>query len=259
VQINIMEMHEYWRKKLTLTRTEFRNLFPGTRNPRYLQALRQVSLDVDAFVRALADLPGWDDTLFVITSDHGQGLDNHPSVPHSGAHGRTLYESQVMVPLIFYHPQGTVKPRQIQRPVRLLDLVPTILDYLDVPAPEGLDGTSLWPLVEDPEGAVDLPEGFVTETEFRTFNKIAVYTKDWKYIENRDGHPRVNPRELQPMGIRENGKRTDQIGQYPEAAAALKEALESWETRYPKAPPTARTEGISEEELEQLEAIGYLQ
>jgi arylsulfatase A-like enzyme len=259
LQITIMEMHEYWRVKYGLTRPEFQQLFPDSPIKRYLQALRQVSTDIDAFVKALTALPGWGNTLFVFTSDHGQGLNNHPAVPNSGAHGRLLYESQVMVPLIFYHSKGGLNPQTIDRRVRLLDLMPTILDFLDAPPPGGMDGVSLMPLLETPEGPVDLPDMFVTETEFRTFNKIAVYAPEWKYIENRDGHPNLNPRELQPVGIKENGIKTDQIDKQPQVAAALQELLKTWEQRYPKVPATPRTKDLSETEVEQLQAIGYLQ
>ncbi len=264
VQINIMEMHEYWRQRYHLTRPEFRRYFRDSPNARYLQALRQVSVDIKGFIEDwcnMSDVPGrseWDDTLFIINSDHGQGLDDHPDVPHSGAHGRILYESQVVIPLILYHGGGKLGPAKIERPVRLLDIMPTVLDYLDIEGPEAMSGVSLMPLVEDDAAAVGLPENFITETEFRDFEKIAVYADKWKYIENRDGHPRVNPRELQPMGIKENGIRTDRIRQHPEIAERLAKALHEWERAHPKAPPTRGTDDLSVEERRQLQAIGYL-
>ncbi len=84
--------YDYPRSKLV-------NLVRGTRG-----AVRQVSHDIGAFVLALRQMEGYADTLFVITSDHGQGLDDHPDVWGSAEHGNLLYESHIRVPLIFYHP-----------------------------------------------------------------------------------------------------------------------------------------------------------
>jgi len=101
MQITLMDVHEgRW-----LVRPEFRQNDRGRFGLPwgYWDGVRQVSHDIGAFVEALESLPGWGNTLFVITSDHGQGLDDHPSVGRSGYHGLLLYGSQIDVPLILYH------------------------------------------------------------------------------------------------------------------------------------------------------------
>lgn len=258
VQLNVMEMHEAWRGILSLTRREFRNSFRGVESKDYLGALRQVSFDLGLFVSQLRSMEGWDNTVFVITSDHGQGLKDHPHVRFSSSHGRLLYESQVLVPLIVYHPGSGLTSRKIQRPVRLLDLMPTLLEYLGIEPPPGIDGVSLYPLMLGKAGQVALPDHFLTETYFRGSNKIAVYTNTWKYIENRKPHRGVNAHELQRMGVKEDGKRTDEIDRFPEVAAELKGYIEAWEERVPKGESTPLTEELPEEMGEQLKAIGYL-
>lgn len=258
LQLNVMEMHEAWRGLRSLTRREFRNSFKGVESKDYLGALRQVSLDIGLFVSQLRSMEGWDNTVFVITSDHGQGLKDHPHVRFSASHGRLLYESQVLVPLILYHPGSGLASRKIQRPVRLLDLMPTLLEYLGIEPPPGIDGVSLCPLMSGEAGHVALPAHFMTETYFRGNNKIAVYTDTWKYIENREPHRGVNAYELQRMGIKEDGKRTDEIGRFPEVAAELKSYIEAWERRVPQGESTPLDEGLPEEVSEQLKAIGYL-
>ena len=120
-----MEVHEWNRKEKSLNREEFASLFSEERSREYLRALRQVSQDIGAFVERLLALPGWQDTLFIITSDHGEGLNSHPDIPESKYHGRLLYESQIMIPLIFYHPKRSLVAKPIDRPVRLLDIMPT--------------------------------------------------------------------------------------------------------------------------------------
>lgn len=276
MQITLMDVHEGWR----LVRPEFRQDDRGRVGvPKgYWDAVRQVSHDIGAFVDALATVPGWGHTLFVITSDHGQGLDDHPDVERSWGHGRLLYGSQVDVPVIFYHPSSSgsgpwswlvsrftgrgqrLEPRTVERPVRLLDLAPTILERVGVATPPGTAGRSLARLVTDGDDpGLELPGYFVSETHYQGVDKIAVHTPAWTYIENRDHHEGLNPRELQPRGIRENGRLTDRIDDEPDVAADLAALLAGWESRHPELPATQPSEAVSPEELEQLRALGYME
>ena len=105
-----MEMHEYLRPgDRSMIRDEYRQLFPTRPDRAYLQSLRQLSSDVAGFVQELSSLPGWEDAVFVVTSDHGEGLHDHPDVAFAEAHGWVLYESQLMVPLIVYRAQWPQK------------------------------------------------------------------------------------------------------------------------------------------------------
>jgi len=79
--------------------------------------------------------------LIVLTGDHGESLGRHGEMTH-GIFG---YEETLHVPLILYCPR-LVAPRVVTDPVRHVDLVPTLLDALALPAPAGLSGRSLWPL-----------------------------------------------------------------------------------------------------------------
>ncbi len=272
VQITVMEMHEYmkWGTR-SLIRPEFSTMFPDVHNRQshrqYLQSLRQLSQDVDEFVKALRALPGWDDTLFLLVSDHGEGLDDHPDVWFSRWHGGHLYESQIRVPLIWYHPNGNLPAQTIEQRVRLLDLMPTLLDYLGIPIPDSVEGVSLLPLIRRETDRIPLPKYFVAETQFRFFDKIAVYSPTWKYIENRDVEyiasryqdQGINPVELQAGGGKENGRKTDQMVRQKAAAAPLRSFLQQWESRFPKAAPTPRTAALSPTEMEQMKSIGYLE
>jgi arylsulfatase A-like enzyme len=188
VQLNIMEMHEPERS----VRREYKGLFPDVKEKktrRYLQALRQVSADIAEFIEEFVSRPGMGDTLFVISSDHGEGLDDHPGIFGGFFHGFLLYESHARVPFILYHPQGAIGRAVVERPVRNMDLMPTILDLFGFDIPKGMDGVSVKALIEDPEAEVDLPEYFVTETDFRIAEKIGVYSKEWKYFESATTGP----------------------------------------------------------------------
>src|SRR5262249_38230715 len=79
-------------------------------------------------------------TLVVVTGDHGEALGAHGE----WTHGLFAYESTLHVPLIITQVGGTADAGDVVRaPVRHVDLLPTILDVLRIPAPPNLPGRSL--------------------------------------------------------------------------------------------------------------------
>jgi len=256
VQVNLMEVHQASDPRIR--RPEYARLFEGERHRDYLQAIYAVSKEVDRFIRSLEGQPGWGNALFVVTSDHGEGLSDHPHVALSHSHGLLLYSSQVRVPLIFYTPSSELpRGKVIDRPVRLLDLMPTLLDYAGAPVPEGVRGVSLLPLIRGETDQLQLPDRFVVETQFQSADKIGLYSRDWEYFEHRDGHRGTRPSELQRAGVKEDGVRTDLSQQFPDVARDLAAYLERWEAEHPKAEPTLRTRELAPSEREQLRDLGY--
>ncbi|MBL8800958.1 MAG: sulfatase [Planctomycetes bacterium] len=83
-----------------------------------------------------------ENTIVVITADHGQGLMEHNWAAH-----RLLYQEQVHVPLIVKLP-GVKQAPSVKDLVRTIDVFPTVLDYAGVKAPNEVDGRSLRPLIE---------------------------------------------------------------------------------------------------------------
>jgi len=255
LQINIMDMHDWEDVDPASIDQDLIN----SHEAHYLQAVREASRSVGQFVADLAALPGWQNTFFVITSDHGEGLNNHPAVPKSYRHGNLLYESQARVPLILVNPADPkLKGHVITSLTSLLDLAPTLLDYLKIPAPPAFMGTSLPGLIGLSEPAPDLPEFVVTETNHGKADKIAVYSAEWKYIEKRDQWEGVNEYELQPRGPNENGVLTDKIALHPGQAAKMRSFLLHWERRHPPKSRGVPAQKLTPLELKQLKSLGYL-
>ena len=82
-------------------------------------------------------------TIVVLTSDHGELFGEHGLANHV-----TLYEANLRVPLILAMPGQPWGGQRIGRQVRSVDIMPTLLDLLDIPIPTDLDGISLIPLME---------------------------------------------------------------------------------------------------------------
>lgn len=259
IQINAMEIHE-WAATNSVIRPEYAGMFKGVREiyPQYLHTVRQLTDDTTKFVHELAALPGWENTFFVFVSDHGEGLDEHRGLPHSRFHGWMLYESQVVVPWIIYHPAWRPAVNVVDQDVRLLEVMPTILELAGLPRAEQAEGVSMAPAILG-EGPVDLPRYFVTETKWRDANKLGCYAANWKFFDNKvapRGYPR---RELQKKGGGERGTATDMLAKEPSIAIELQSFLTQWELDNPLATPTAPRRELSAEEKEQLEAVGYIQ
>lgn len=108
---------------------------------RYLRSLGVVDGHLGEVRRAVARLGLAERTLFVVASDHGEAFGEHDS----RFHGNTLYDELLRVPLIVAGPR--VVPRQVDVPVSLIDLGPTLLDWFGVPTPATFMGESLVPFL----------------------------------------------------------------------------------------------------------------
>lgn len=74
----------------------------------------------------------------VVTSDHGEGMWDH----RIQSHGQEVFEEQVRVPLLMRPPGGLSRRRDVHEPFGLLDLAPTLLALVDLPAPAAFEGHS---------------------------------------------------------------------------------------------------------------------
>lgn len=90
----------------------------------------------------------WDDSVVIVTSDHGEEFQEHGSVHHI----RTLYEEVLRVPLIVKPVAGAVAStrRQVSETVRTIDVAPTALELAGLTVPRAFEGASLVPLLRDP-------------------------------------------------------------------------------------------------------------
>ena len=103
----------------------------------YLGEVAAVDAALGRLLGPILDGPHKDHTMIVLTSDHGESLGEH----QESTHGIFAYEATLHVPLILWSP--TLDPAVIKRPVRHLDIAPTVLDALGRPKSPELPGQSL--------------------------------------------------------------------------------------------------------------------
>ena len=142
--INIRENQRIRSGEVALRSTEQRYLAAL-----YDSGIRVADREVGKFVSLLDELGISDQTVVVVTSDHGEDLgDRYPR--YAAEHGHSLYDELVRVPLVIRGPQRGESPRRVAQTVRSVDIMPTILDWLGVDHPTG-EGRSLLPLVRGQE------------------------------------------------------------------------------------------------------------
>jgi arylsulfatase A-like enzyme len=99
---------------------------------------------IDDLLRGLEDRGLRDNTLIVFLSDHGEEFYDHGGFEH----GHSFYSELIRVPLVFSLPGVVPEGVRLSRQVRLVDVAPTVLDFLRIEPPPHFEGVSLKPLLE---------------------------------------------------------------------------------------------------------------
>ncbi len=117
------------------------------------------------FLARLEQLGVADDTLVVVTSDHGEEFDDHGS----WGHGHSIFQELIGVPLVFYRPGGIPGGRRVQHTVSTMNIAQTVLDLTGVEGMPRAEGRSLVP---DLLG--DVPAGpQVAFSDFQDIRRVA--------------------------------------------------------------------------------------
>jgi arylsulfatase A-like enzyme len=168
----------------------------------YDEKIQRTDTKFKGFLDELQKMGVLDKTIFVLTSDHGTEFYEHKRFDH----GFSLYDELIHVPLIIKLPgqkTGTVIKDQITS----LDIMPTLLDLLQVKMPEKaksqLRGQSLIPALQGKPVSKDV----YSETDYRQYTyKRSVITKDgWKFIYTLENKSRElynlknDPKELKNL------------------------------------------------------------
>lgn len=164
-------------------------LAPWPRTPEIIQSsladyyalIEHLDRRVGDLVAKLKDKNLFENTIIIYAADNGLAIGSH------GLLGKqSLYEHSTKVPLIISGP-GIPKGQTSEALVYLFDLFPTLLDYLNLPQPEGVDGKSLLLVIRgDQEGVRDQ-----LYTAYRNTVR-ALRDKEWKLIY----YPQLNHQQL---------------------------------------------------------------
>jgi arylsulfatase A-like enzyme len=230
------------------------------RRAEYLTALYdgEVSYTDDAirdFVTELKHDDVLDETVLVVTSDHGEAFLEH----NRWGHRQYVHAEEIDIPLIFRipGPDGIPLKGEIDDYVSLVDLYPTLLDMLDLPAPGNVDGISLWPVMQGGGGTMLANRPVFCESTFEDGDHVSAMMGKSKVIRSAGKNSvrwiyydlEKDPGENEPLDPTRAG----------EEARALMQSVESLLNRR-KLDFNKKVEigTPSDEEIEQLQELGYL-
>lgn len=145
---------------------------------RYYSSARRLDKGIKDIINTIDQIPQLkENTLIIITTDHGIPFPNHKC---------SLKDSGTGVMLMMRGLKDFWGGKVVDEMVSQLDLFPTIFDLLNIPTPSGLSGKSLLPLLRNEVSS--LHESLYSEVTFHSAYepKRAIRTKQWKYIQRFD-------------------------------------------------------------------------
>jgi arylsulfatase len=191
-------LHSSWYQGEIPVTTRFLGQFPSQRDPtelgsddlryirdRYLEHAVFADSQVAEVLSILEELDRYEDALIVVFADHGEAFLEHGFFLHS----RRLFDEFLRVPLVVKWPKSVDGfSSTIDQPVSLVDLVPTLVDGLDLPSDRGFQGISLLPTTFE--------EGHPRRALYSTTRGVGLGSKPpntssmllldgWKIIHNR--------------------------------------------------------------------------
>lgn len=218
----------------------------------YRRGARYLDSQLKELFAGLAARGLLENTLVIVTSDHGEEFREHGRMLHS-----QVYDESVHVPLIVRLPGRENVVRIVDSPVGLEDLLPTVLDLLGVPVgPEPLDGRSLLPLLRGESGWISRPLLFQDKLTRSVFGLRQGDLKLVSDLHNGD-------RQLFDLSA-DPGEHRSIAAEDPVALAELSSALRSTLARSRAA---ARRIGaqrgqweeiLTRDEIERLRSLGYV-
>jgi arylsulfatase A-like enzyme len=205
-----------------------------------------------------------DEAVVIITSDHGENFKEHYA---NWNHGFTVYQTTMQSICICRLPGAAMAGTRVEQLFSNIDIFPTLLDYLGLESPGGIDGEAI--NLNPAGGKITVPAwvrfGEATkphkdiETDPRWYNNRksrCIRSGQWKYIHT----PYQNAEELYDLSKDPYEQTNLLINPSPhdvEKAALLKEQLISWTD---SATPLAShfEPGQREETIKRLKSLGYL-
>lgn len=165
-----------------------------------------------------------ENTLVVLNGDHGETLMDHDCYfDHHGTYDCTLH-----VPLILRHPKKLPAGCRVAGYTLHQDLVPTVLELLEVPTKIAFDGRSVLPLIHG-ERASNYSEFYITECTW--MRKHGWRTPEWKLIVALEPDFHFKPEvELYNL-ILDPGENRNVAEEEPDVVARLRERMEAWIAR----------------------------
>jgi choline-sulfatase len=222
-----------------------RIISPSAYDGEIAAADRAVSTIIDA-VRRLGVL---DNTVVVLTADHGESLGEHQEATHA----LFIYDATVHVPLIWRYPGSLPGGRTYDGPVRNIDIAPTLLALLGLPGGDRMQGADLLRPLRGLAAEPQLPqysESLLSEVGFGMAPLYGIRSNGKKWI--RAPKPELYDLRTDPFEL------DNEYVEGDPTAAGLDRLLQTILDDCEQHSLNATASPMSKETLEALMSLGYL-
>ena len=223
----------------------YRSRFPATLEGAYDGEIAATDAQVGRLIDFLTSSRRLANTVIVVVGDHGESLGEHGEQQH----GFFVYDASVRIPLIVAGPR--VPTRAVPDQVRIVDVMPTILELAGVEAPSAVQGVSLMPLGRgERQDLLGFSETWYPRYHYGWSELTAVRDGRYKFI----AAPR---RELYDTQA-DPGEQHDIAASNPRVADALERALADMTAKLAVAATPQKPRPVEPEVEERLRSLGYV-
>lgn len=233
----------------------------------YDGALATIDEKIGVLVEILRQRGRLENTILIITSDHGENIGDHGLMSHA----YSLHDTLIRVPLIVRYPDCFPQGQRVQHQVQLTDVAPTLLDILQLDRPDVRDELQGISLLDTPSlvnerlayaemvaphpsiSALNRRAGLPENTPQPDLDRAlrCLRTPEHKFIWASDGQHALYDLRRDPQEY------TNRYADEPKLAATLEKALIAWQSptgislspRQPEMPPDVQ---------QRLRALGYI-
>jgi arylsulfatase A-like enzyme len=209
---------------------------------------------VGRLLKGLEDRGVLRNALVIVTADHGEEFWEHGNEKH----GRSAYEEVLHVPFIMWWPGKVAAGTRFEGVAGHIDLMPTLLNLLGLPAPAHVQGHSFAAQLMDPSAAMPsrllaaqvIQGGFTIEAMREGRNKYIRHTRG-----RRAGSQELYDLQEDPL------ERRNQAEQTPARVSLLKKALDAFDEvlgRTAAQVPAEQAQKIDKDTERALRSLGYI-
>ena len=224
---------------------EFAAQFPAGHVGAYDAEIAYTDSQVGRLLQALETSGRLANTIVVVLGDHGEQLGEH----REQAHGFFVYDASVQIPLVMAGPG--ISPRVVPDQVRIVDVMPTVLDLAGVSGPPVMQGATLRPALGGERlSLLALSESWYPRFHYGWSELTAVRDGQFKFI-------LAPTRELYDITA-DPGERTNLATSNQAKADTLERALRALLAKTTRADAAAGPATVAPEVEQKLRALGYV-
>jgi arylsulfatase A-like enzyme len=186
----------------------------------------------------------YDNTLIIITADHGEMIGEHGKF----GHGEYLFQDEVHVPLLIKYPGSDVLPRKSEAYLQLIDIFPMIMDFLAMKSPDGIQGR-VPPEIDHPI----IAETYPLPMSSSDGSWRMLIDKGYKLLWNSMGNHQLFYLKDDPL------EKNNLASLYVERVKEMIADLDSYLNSIPVPGPASSLKNVDKDTMDALKSLGYIE